>query len=844
MAMSPPQRLPEVAHPKPTLQLPASYNPKEEEKKIQAFWDKEKIYQFDQKRQEPWYSIDTPPPTVSGRMHIGHAFSYTQGDFIARYHRMKGENVFYPFGTDDNGLPTERLIEKMKNVRASMMDRQEFIKLCLTTLGDIKPGFVQDWKNLGISCDFTTTYSTIDPHCVATSQRSFIDLYEKGRIYQEEAPMSWCTQCQTAIAQAEFDNVELTSTFNDILFSAGGKELLIATTRPELLPACVAVFANPSDKRYSKLIGKFAKVPLFNHEVPIIADGKVDPEKGTGIVMCCTFGDMTDIQWWKQYKLPLQIVFEKNGKMNSKAGKYQGLSLKDARKAILDELKEKSLLVRQQQITHAVNVHERCSTELEFLKTRQWFIKVLDKKQELIEAGGKIAWHPAFMKTRYTHWVENLNWDWCISRQRFFGVPFPIWYEEKTGKAVLADKKQLPVDPMRDKPLGYTGDVKKLIPETDVMDTWATSSMTPQIALDLLADEKEPREKETKRKGKKGKEKENEFARRFPMSVRFQAHDIIRTWAFDTIVKAAYHHDTVPWSHIMVSGHALDPHGKKMSKSKGNVIDPGKVLEKFSADALRFWAAGSKLGDDLPYQEKDVVTGQKMATKLWNASKFCIMHLQSYRGEKPPLEAMDQWLLSRLHRVIKASTEAFDNYEYSKTKSETEQFFWHDFCDNYLEITKGRLYSPDKQGEKAKQAAQFVLYQTNLAVLKLIAPIMPHIAEAIYQLYFAKKEKTTSIHLTEWPAVEEDLISEPAEAAGNLAITIIAAVRKFKSDHDMALNKPISEIVIECSDKEKKLLAGTLNDLQSAATAAKIGFGKAGKEGVECDGGIKINVEV
>lgn len=821
-----PERLAEAEHPQQQPELPKDYDALTEEKSIRAFWDKHSVYQFDPKRKGEWYTIDTPPPTVSGRMHIGHAFSYTQGDFVARYHRMKGENVFYPFGTDDNGLPTERLIEKTKNVRASMMDRQDFIKLCLETLKEIKPQFVQDWKNLGVSCDFSKScYSTIDERCIAASQKSFIELYEKGRVFQEEAPMSWCTQCQTAIAQAEFDNVELDSSFNDIRFMVGSRELVIATTRPEMLPACVAVLTNPADKRYKALVGKFANVPLFNHEVPIIADERVDPEKGTGIVMCCTFGDMTDIQWWKQYKLPLRIIFDKNGKMNENAGKYKGLSIKNARKAVLDDLKQKGILLRQQHIKHAVNVHERCSTELEFLKTRQWFIKVLDKKEELIKAGSNIKWYPEFMKTRYAHWVENLNWDWCISRQRFFGVPFPVWYEEGTGKIILADKSQLPVDPLRDKPAGYKGKAK-LIPETDVMDTWATSSLTPQITLNWLKDEKG-------------------FAKHTPMSVRFQAHDIIRTWAFDTIVKGVYHHNTVPWKDIMISGHALDPHGKKMSKSKGNVVDPAKVLERFPADALRFWAAGSKLGDDLPYQEKDLVTGKKMITKLWNASKFCIMHLRDYVGDstkKPQLETMDQWLLSKMNKLIKGCTEAFDRYEYSRTKSDTEQFFWHDFCDTYLELVKGRLYSPEQYGEGAKKAVQYTLYHTNLTILKLVAPIMPHITEAVYQLYFVKKEKMMSIHRTQWPEYDASMIDETAEQAGDLAVGVLAAVRKFKSDHDMALNKPVASLTIECSAKDQKLLTGALNDLQSATAAGKIGFGKAGKGSVELEGGMRVDI--
>lgn len=792
--------------------LDTRYDPKIEEAKWQKFWDKQGIVKSNVTKGGDIYSIDTPPPTVSGRMHIGHAFSYTQGDFIARFHRMRGRRVFYPYGTDDNGLPTERLVEKMKNVRATTMDRGEFVTLCRKTLDEIKPQFIKDWKDLGISCDFEENYSTIDEHCVKTSQLSFVDLYEKGRVYQEETPISWCTQCQTAIAQAEFDNVELASTFNDIIFKVGGKDVVIATTRPELLAACVAVIAHPSDKRYETLFGKFATVPLFGHEVPIIADEKADPEKGTGIVMCCTFGDKTDIEWWRKHNLPLRVVFEKYGKMNKLAGKYEGLSIKDARKQIVEDLKTANLLVGQKPITHAVNTHERCSTELEFMKTKQWYIKVLDKKQELIEAGDKITWYPTHMKVRYVHWVENLQWDWCISRQRFFGVPFPVWHCKKCGMIKLAERSQLPVDPMKDKPKSSCAcGGKDFAPELDVMDTWATSSVTPQIALNWAEGSKE-------------------FGKMFPMSVRFQAHDIIRTWAFYTIVKAVFHHNIPPWKNIMIAGHALDPHGKKMSKSKGNVVDPVQTIQKYCADALRFWAATSKLGDDLPFQEKELVTGMKFITKLWNASRFAIMHLQDYDMNKGELNAIDKCMLSKLARLIRDCTDSFEAYEYSRTKADAEKFFWHMICDNYLEIAKGRLYEPDKHGEAARRGAQYTTYQLILTTLKLMAPITPHITEAVYQSYFVKKEDHASIHQSEWPVFDKSMIDESAEDIGEKAIAIIAAVRKHKSDNDKSLNTPVKEIVIECSEEDQHRLATVFDDIKATCKAGDIVFGKGDVE--------------
>ena len=469
------------------MELQKNYDFKEVENKLKKFWEEDKIYAFNEKSKNKIYSVDTPPPTVSGKMHIGHAFSYSQQDFIVRYHRMKGENVFYPFGTDDNGLATERLIEKLKNVKGTRMERQEFIKLCLKTLEDIRPGFIQDWKNLAVSADYNICYSTIDNHSRKISQKSFIDLYKDGREYQKEAPTMWCPQCETAIAQVELEDKELESSFNDLIFKLeNGKDLVIATTRPELLGSCVAIFAHPDDKRYKKLFGKKARVPLFNHMVTVFPDKRADPEKGTGIVMCCTFGDQTDIEWYKAHKLPLVMSISKDGRMNSNAGKYEGLKIREARTKIIEDLKENKLLINQKKIKHNVNVHERCGTEVEILNSKQWFVKYLDLKDEFLKQGKKLNWHPEYMFNRFENWVKGLQWDWCISRQRFFGVPFPVWYCSKCKEILLADEKQLPVDPLKDRPLRKCKcGSNEFVPEKDVLDTWATSSLTPQIAAGL-----------------------------------------------------------------------------------------------------------------------------------------------------------------------------------------------------------------------------------------------------------------------------------------------------------------------------------------------------------------------
>ena len=796
---------------------PNKYNPLEDEKTWQKFWENNKIYLFDQKSKKEIYSIDTPPPTVSGKMHLGHAFSYAQEDFIARYQRMQQKNVFYPFGTDDNGLPTERLVEKLKKVKSKKMERKDFIKLCNETLDEIRPDFVQGWKNIGMSCDFNIFYSTINDHCRRISQRSFIELYKEGREYRKESPTIWCTTCQTAIAQVELEDKEQQSSFNDIIFKVKGKDdLLIATTRPEMLGSCVAIFVHPEDPRYKEFTGKKAKVPLFNHEVPILTDKRADPEKGTGAVMCCTFGDQTDIEWYKAHNLPLVMSINEAGFMTEKAGKYVGLKINEARKQIIEDLKTKKLLVKEKEITHPVNVHERCGTNIQILNTKQWFINYLDLKKHFIEAGKQMRWYPKHMRVRYDNWIKGLQWDWCISRQRYFGIPFPVWYCEKCDEPILAELSQLPVDPLTDKPKKPCKcGSKKFKPEQDVLDTWATSSLTPQLATELIKDK-------------------NLRKKLYPMNLRPQAHDIITFWLFNTVVKSQLHNNINPWHDIMIAGHALDPHGKKMSKSKGNVIEPQVMITKYGADALRFWAAGSKLGDDLPFMEKDLVTGKKMIVKLWNAAQFCLMHLNDFNPEKfdkKKLTLIDQWLLSKLNRMIIEATDSFEEYEYARTRAKTEQFFWHIFCDNYLELVKDRIYNPDKRGKAQRQAAQYCLYTGILTVIKLMAPIMPHITEAVYQEHFAKKEKYKSIHISEWPKSNIKEIKEKQEAVGDLVVQIVSEVRKTKSSNSLSLKTGVKKLTIICSKDEQKGIKLAMDDLKATTSSLDIIF----KEGKKLD---------
>jgi valyl-tRNA synthetase len=808
------------------MELPKRYDFKESELKWQKYWETNNIYKFDNDSNNEVYTIDTPPPTVSGRMHIGHAFSYSQEDFIARFQRMQGKNVFYPFGTDDNGLPTERLVEKTKKVKSTKMERQEFIELCNTTIKELKPEFVQDWKNLGMSCDWNTTYSTIDPHCIRTAQKSFLDLWEKGLIEHRNEPTMWDITDQTAIAQAELEDLEKDSLFSDVKFDLEEKgEITIATTRPELIPACVMIFVHPNDERYEKLVGKKVKVPLTDRTVEIIADESANPEKGSGILMVCSYGDRFDADAIKRYKKEPYVILNKNGTLNEKAGQYSGLKIADARKKILEDLEQENRILGQEKIRHVVNVAERSKTPIEFIETPQFFIKILENKKELLKAGEKINWYPAHMHKRYVQWVEGLEWDWCISRQRHFGIPFPVWYEKDSGKIIVAEESQLPVDPLTDSPKNYSGDKNSIIPEKDVMDTWMTSSVSPQIATNWIKE--------------KNYNDNIKFEKTFPMSLRPQAHDIIRTWAFYTIVKAHYHNNTIPWENIAISGHIQDPNGRKMSKSLGNVIDPQEVLNKFSTDAFRFFAAGSKLGEDLPYQEKDLVTGQKFVNKLWNASKFSLMHLDDYKEGKVT-ETFDKWLLSKMQKVIQESTESFEKYEYARTKSETEKFFWHNFCDQYLEIAKDRLYNPDQRGVEVRKSAQETLHQTILTVLKLMAPIMPHITEEIYQLYFADKENKKSIHISEWPKYDRSFVNEEAELAGDLGVDIINTVRKYKSENQLSLKEELNELILISEDKDfEKMISSIETDLKAVLKIKNITF--SGKTNLESE---KFNINI
>jgi valyl-tRNA synthetase len=784
------------------------YEHGELEKEIQKFWEDKAPYLFDEKSKKNVYSIDTPPPTVSGALHIGHVFSYTQTDLIARYKRMQGFNVFYPMGFDDNGLPTERFVEKKHKVRGHKMKRSEFIKLCLEESKEMAQASSQLWKALGLSVDWTTLYSTISDRARKISQNSFIELYKKGLIFKKEEPALYCTTCRTTVAQAELDSKETSATFNKIIFkSENKKELIVSTTRPELLPACVALFFHPSDERYKNLLGKKAITPVFEKEIPILADELVDKEKGTGLVMCCTFGDQTDVTWYKKHNLPFVQVVGRDGLWTEKAGSLAELKVIEARKKMLELLKEAGALKDQEKITHSTGVHERCGQEIEYLVLNQWFVKILDHKNDFIKLSDEINWKPDFMKARYKDWVQNLKWDWCISRQRFYGVQFPVWYCGDCKEILLAEKKDLPVDPQeQDFPGGVCTKCsgKNIVPETDIMDTWNTSSLTPQINI-------------------------TDRNLSLPMSMRAQAHDIIRTWTFYTIVKSFYHEKTIPWKDIAVSGFVVSKGKEKISKSKGNSpSDPENLLKNYPADAIRYWAANGRLGVDSVFNEKQFKIGQRLLTKLWNAFRFCKDHIEAYeKKDSIKLDALNEWVIFHLSETIKNYKKHFDEYEYAFALECAEKFFWQIFCDNYLELIKDRIFNPDEYNSDEIAATQHTLYEVGFGILQIFAPFTPHIAEKLYQLFFSQKEKDISLHTTILDEKRFFCDAKKSVVIIDEVVKIVGLVRKFKSEQKLSLKSEIEELVINCDSSMVEYLKTQEKIIAGATKAKKIVYSGA-----------------
>ncbi len=794
------------------------------EVKWQSRWEADEVYRFDRTRpRDEVYSIDTPPPTVSGSLHVGHVFSYTHTDAIARYKRMRGLAVCYPMGWDDNGLPTERRVQNYYGVRCDpslpydpafqppdsppkqpiSVSRPNFIELCTRLTEEDEKAFEHLWKYLGLSVDWSMTYATIGQRAQRISQLAFLRLLAQGQAYQLEAPTLWDVDFRTAVAQAELEDREVPGAYHRIRFARADGEgfVEIDTTRPELIPACVALVAHPDDARYQPLFGSDVVSPLFGVKVPIRPHHLADPEKGTGIAMICTFGDLTDVIWWRELNLPVRSIIEANGTLRAITfGGEQwpsvdparaeaayapliGRGASQARTRLVEQLRESGdLLGEPRPITHAVKFFEKGDRPLEIVTSRQWFIRTMPHREALVRRGRELAWHPPYMRARFENWVEGLNGDWCVSRQRFFGVPFPVWYpvgadgSVRFDAPIVADESRLPIDPSTDVPPGYEagqrGQPSGFVGDPDVMDTWATSSLTPQIV------------------GQWG-EDSDVFDRVFPFDLRPQAHDIIRTWLFSTVLRAHLEHDALPWKHAAISGWVLDPDRKKMSKSKGNVVTPMGLLEEHGSDAVRYWAASGRPGADTAFDTGQMRVGRRLAIKLLNAAKFAL-------GRAEPVgaitAAVDRGLLTRLATLVTEATGDLEDYNYTRALERTEQFFW-DFCDNYLELVKARRYGDlGVEGAASANAAMTVTLGT---LLRLFAPFLPFVTEEVWSWW-----KDGSVHNAAWPTADEVLsdIGGAADAAGVEALAMaswtLGEIRRTKSEAKKPLRTPVAELFV------------------------------------------------
>ncbi|MGH0029453.1 MAG: valine--tRNA ligase [Myxococcota bacterium] len=843
--------------------LPKHFDAEEAEKRWDEVWQKDGVYHYDPDRpREETFVIDTPPPTASGSLHPGHVFSYTHTDVLARYKRMRGMNVFYPIGWDDNGLPTERRVQNFYHIRCDpsvpndpdlrleeatakvrkkpprKVSRPDFIAACEEVTREDEKSFRELWMHLGLSYDWRQEYQTIDAHCRRIAQTSFLDLFDKGHVFTRFAPTMWDVDFQCAIAQAELEEKVVPGAYHDIEFAVeGGGAFTISTTRPELLAACVGVTAHPDDARYEPFFGKRATTPLFRASVPIFPSDKADPEKGTGILMVCTFGDATDVEWWREEELDLRLVVQRDGRMAPVTWGGEGFASADPAMAqrFYDELRGKNMkqakaavveLLRRPEgsatgsgpplqgeprpIEHAVKFFEKGDRPLEFLPTRQWFVGLLEHKERLLEKGAQIAWHPSHMHKRFEDWTKNLSQEWCISRQRYFGVPIPVWFpldgnsERDYDHPILPSADRLPIDPTTDLPPGYDESQREqpggFSAETDIFDTWFTSSMSPQISSHWSLDEGRHRAL-------------------FPADVRPQGHDIIRTWAFYTIAKAMLHEDALPWTNVAISGWVLDPDRKKMSKSKGNVVTPMPIVEKFTADGVRYWAGSARLGVDTALDEQVFKVGKRLVTKLFNAGKFVL----AQSGTVQPISTeLDRAFVAKLRRLALQATADFEAYGHAQVLQETESFFWSQFTDAYLELSKVRARDEDAAAEAERGSAVATLRLALSVLLRLLAPFVPYITEEVWSWSFADETGQKTIHRAPWPSdLDFAGVAEPADAESfDLAVACWGAINKAKSEANVSMGREVERLTLVANAKTLERLAPVLSDVMAAARCA------------------------
>ena len=813
-------------------------------------WDASEVYRFDRTAERARvYAIDTPPPTVSGSLHIGHVFSYTHADLIARYQRMRGKSVFYPMGWDDNGLPTERRVENYFGVRCDPslpydpsfeppdkpgdtkipVSRRNFIELCVRLTTTDEEVFKNLWRHLGVSIDWSLEYSTIGAPAQAVSQRAFLSMLARGEVYSSVAPTLWDVDFRTAVSQAELEDRERPGNYHRVAFALaeGGGAIEIETTRPELLPSCVALVAHPDDARYQPFFGREVLTPLFNVPVPVVAHELADPEKGSGIAMICTFGDTTDVTWWRELSLPTRALIGRDGRYlpcefgtdafpstdssaaNEFYGQLVGRTVNQVRAAIVEALTASGALIGEPRaITHPVKFYEKGERPLEIVTSRQWFVRTLEHRDALLARGEELRWHPDFMKHRYRSWVEGLNVDWNISRQRFFGVPFPVWYpvdgsgDPDFDRPILADIAQLPIDPSSDTPPGFDesqrGQPHGFIGDPDVMDTWATSSLTPQIA---------------------GAWGSDLFAKVFPMDLRPQAHEIIRTWLFSTVVRSHFEENSLPFTDALISGWVLDPDRKKMSKSVGNVVTPMPLLETHGADALRYWAASGRPGADTAIDEAQMKIGRRLAIKMLNASKFVLGRLEGrdIPGPDSITEAIDRDLVARLTTLVEESTRAFDSYDYARALERTESFFWS-FCDDYVELVKLRAYDDGPAAASARAALTLALS----VLQRLLAPFLPFVTDEVWNWWH-----DGSVHVAPWPSTAECAGAGVATGVSETVAEVLEAVRRTKSEAKVSQRAEVSELVVAGAPTFLDAVRAAEGDLRAAGSVTDVRYESA-----------------
>ncbi len=771
-----------------------SYNAKEVESKWQEKWKNEKIYDFKIDSRNPVYSIDTPPPFTSGTLHMGHVYNHVWIDIVARYKRMRGFNVYLPQGFDCHGLPTELKVEK--ELKVDSKDRKKFIEKCEEWTTQAVAQMKKQFEMIGYSTDWSYSYKTMNPEYKALVQRTLLEFFRKGMLYKEKHPVLWCPNCETALAKAEVGYLEKEGKLYHIDLDVSGmkEKLTIATTRPEMMPSCVAVFVHSDDERYKKFVGKKVLLPIFNREVPIMADPAVDKDFGTGVVYLCTFGDEQDIAWQKKYSLPVIICINQNGTLNENAGKYSEMAAEKAREEFVKELSSQGRVKKVETLKHNVLSHtERgsCKTAIELLPLDQWFIKVKEFTGEIVEKAKEMKWYPEYMLQRLIDWSESLDWDWIISRQRIFGTPIPFWIC-KCGEVIPAKESELPVDPRgtKKKCQKCGGDA---IGQEDVCDCWVDSSVTPLIISKFWNDN-------------------NFFKKTYPSSLRPQGYEIIRTWTFYTIFRNLILTKKACFKDLLINGMVAGPDGRKMSKSLGNIIEPELPLEKYSADALRQWASLGSLGDDYPFSWEECEHGQAFLTKLWNVANFVDMHLKDFSDENYELREIDKAMLSKLQKLKKECKENLDNYIFNAPLEKIRSFIWHDLADNYLEMVKHRLYKPEIYGKDSRTAAQFTLNRIILETLVLLSPFTPHICEELWENFSKGK---ASITKEKWPEADEKLLNENAEETEKLAREIVSEIRKHKSKSGISLGKEIEKVTLEINEKEKDKLKLVEEDIKN-----------------------------